>query len=51
MLADKIIELDPAIWQDFFDPKGSFFAFAAGHDLGAKGYLHLRTRPDIGVFR
>lgn len=50
MLADEVIKFYPAVWQDLFDPKSSLFAFAAGHDLGAKCDLHLRPRPDIEIF-
>lgn len=46
MFARKAIERDAPVSQNFLHTKSSFFAAFAGHNFGAKGNRHFRSRPD-----
>ena len=49
MFADEAVERDALVSEDVLDAEGSFLAVFAGHDLGAKGDLHFRSRPNAAA--
>jgi len=47
VFADKVVESDPAVRQDLLYSKRTLFTITAGHDLGAKCYLHFGPGPNV----